>query len=114
MREKLYDGTGREMRFVGGDVTPCLIANGVTLAKQLASTSKQLASNMWIPVTERLPEAGGVVLGYMRSGDYRTLKYKNNTQRWEGLLLDYEKECVTHWMPLPEPPKGEMKNENND
>ena len=70
------------------------IANDVTVQK-------------WIPVSERLPEDGAVVLGYMVSKDYRTIKWKNNTQRWEGLLLDYAKEFVTHWMPLPEPPKGE-------
>lgn len=59
----------------------------------------------WISVEERLPEDGAIVLGYMVSRDYRTIKWKNNTQRWEGLLLDYAKEFVTHWMPLPEPPK---------
>lgn len=71
-----------------------LIANGATVQE-------------WIPVTDRLPEDGAVVLGYMVSRDYRTIKWKNNTQRWEGLLLDYSKEFVTHWMPLPQPPKGE-------
>ena len=65
------------------------------------------AATKWIPVTERLPEGWAVVLGYMVTGDYRTLKWKNNTQRWEGILVDYEKDFVTHWMPLPPAPKEE-------
>ena len=61
----------------------------------------------WIPVTERLPENGNVVVGYMTFGEFRTLKCKIATHRWEGVLLDYPMDAVTHWMPLPEPPKGE-------
>ena len=84
-----------------------LIANGVTLDNQIASSSKQLASNEWISVKDRLPESRDFVLGYMIFGEYRTLKWKNDTQRWDGLLLYYSMDFVTHWMPLPQPPKGE-------
>ena len=96
VRDKLVELL-REVQYLGGleeKIADYLIANGVTVQE-------------WIPVTERLPEDGAVVLGYMFSVGYRTLKWKNNTQRWEGLVIDYAKEFVTHWMPLPEPPKGE-------
>ena len=50
----------------------------------------------WIPVTERLPEIGIVVLVYSED---------------DGICADYYGGDsfgyydVTHWMPLPEPPK---------
>lgn len=63
----------------------------------------------WIPVTERLPVIGRSVIAYnapakcaaeaMYKGEGRFLQF-----RWEARLQDQE---VTHWMPLPEPPKGE-------
>lgn len=96
------------------EIAEILIANGVTIQRECHWATETAYKNgyekgkqdalMWIPVSERLPEDGNVVLGYMASRDYRTLKWKNNTQRWEGLLLDYAKEFVTHWMPLPEAP----------
>ena len=81
-----------------------LIANGVRLEEKQATSDE---TSKWISVKDRLPENGAVVLGYMVSRDYRTIKWKNNTHRWEGILIDYEKDFVTHWIPLPEPPKGE-------
>ena len=63
----------------------------------------------WIPVTERLPVIGRSVIAYnapakcvaeaMYKGEGRFLQF-----RWEARLQDQE---VTHWMPLPKPPKGE-------
>ena len=63
----------------------------------------------WIPVTERLPEIGRSVIAYnapakcaaeaMYKGEGRFLQF-----RWSARLQEHE---VTHWMPLPEPPKGE-------
>ena len=58
----------------------------------------------WIPVTERLPEIQKVVLitdgidvgtGWMNRG------------RWNTPFADIQRDLVTHWMPLPEPPKEE-------
>lgn len=54
----------------------------------------------WIPVTERLPDIGIEVLVYSED---------------DGICVDYYDGAsfgyygVTHWMPLPEPPKGETK-----
>ena len=75
-----------------------LIANGVTVQK-------------WIPVTERLPELFGTFIVAVKEGtgnsysDYAD--YDPYQQKWRtGLMLGRMDE-VTHWMPLPEPPKGE-------
>ena len=114
MREKLIELIGQvqdcgcdvtdvvEMNYVENDVlVDHLIANGVTVQK-------------WIPVTERLPEIDQPCLCYKRA--HREDGYKLG--RYLG--ASFSKECaafrsmshygcigVTHWMPLPEPPKGE-------
>lgn len=69
-------------------------ANGVTVQE-------------WIPVTERLPAYGEIVLAFGKrhatSGMFRGTTSKPNWWHWKGNMY---KE-VSHWMPLPEPPKGE-------
>lgn len=57
----------------------------------------------WIPVTERLPEKNGSYLVYVY-GDVTEMEYWHG--KWHRLRDDYTK-AVTHWMPLPEPPKEE-------
>ena len=73
-----------------------LISNGVTVQE-------------WISVDDRLPEIGRSVIVYnapakcaaeaMYKGEGRFLQF-----RWSARLQEHE---VTHWMPLPQPPKGE-------
>ena len=73
-----------------------LVKNGVTVQE-------------WISVEDRLPEIGRCVIAYnalakcaaeaMYKGEGMFLQF-----RWPARLQDHE---ITHWMPLPEPPKGE-------
>ena len=65
-----------------------LIANGVTVQE-------------WISVKDRLPDTNEMCLLCMES---RTTKY-----RWVtiGYFHTNYDEYITHWMPLPQPPKGE-------
>ena len=73
-----------------------LIANGVTVQE-------------WISVKDRLPEEGDRYLCRVKSFAFPGSFYQS--------LLRYDKygfqdggvyeEGVTHWMPLPQPPKGE-------
>lgn len=60
----------------------------------------------WISVDERLPEENGYYLVYTKYGYIEVERYKT----WDDDDLDggywWEFEgLVTHWMPLPEPPK---------
>ena len=73
-----------------------LIANGVTVQE-------------WISVKDRLPEPWKRVLIYSRHDFCESAFYIGVPGEWRVTwnheMLDAG--SVTHWMPLPEPPKGE-------
>ncbi len=88
-----------------------LISNGVTVQE-------------WIPVTERLPERDKEVLLIVHGWEdrlyYTGCLHRQESERswltgieskasdWKIWGFSYLREpIVTHWMPLPEPPKGE-------
>ena len=79
------------------EIAEYLIANGVTVQK-------------WIPVSERLPKRGEFVLFAYEKGNRNPTMYAKNTMavgRYDHKMFLVEG-CavkVTHWMPLPEPPK---------
>jgi hypothetical protein len=58
--------------------------------------------NEWIPVTERLPEPFEVVCVYVPAEQRVTDAYMTRHNEWVGIRMI---SVVTHWMPLPEPPK---------
>lgn len=102
-REKLIEllkQMGKREREQGGvtwyDVADRLIANGVTVGDN------------WVSTAERLPRENKKVLAYRSFGDSHTVFL---ARRWNGKWVDAEWNCyrygVTHWMPMPEPPKGE-------
>ena len=74
------------------------------------------AVQMWIPVTEKLPVDEELVLILCKNGamfvGYCGKQYVDFERRWRiktalnsTKLLNLGR--VTHWMPLPQPPKGE-------
>ena len=74
----------------------CLLANGVTVQE-------------WISVDDRLPEPWKQVLIYSRHDFCESALYIGVPGKWRVTwnheMLDAD--SVTHWMPIPEPPKGE-------
>ena len=62
----------------------------------------------WISVEERVPDAETPVLVFTKKGSfYVGYYYKAVTNPgFTGFYADCAKRDVTHWMPLPEPPKG--------
>ena len=63
----------------------------------------------WIPVEDALPETDTPVICYMRSGQILVMELSDD-DGWYCGITRYNPRAVTHWMPLPEPPK-EDENE---
>lgn len=57
----------------------------------------------WIPVSERLPEEDGCYLVAVKNDHQR--KYSKTA--WFSHGSWFARQDVTHWMPLPQPPKEE-------
>ena len=88
------------------DLADYLIVNGVTIQQ-------------WIPVTERLPdnkEYDWVLAQVVEDNGFMhiptVMEYRQQRNDWldetYGWLSEHNGAfIVTHWMPLPEPPKGE-------
>ena len=59
----------------------------------------------WISVKDRLPESDVYVFVFLRNRDGYRYKYafaRHFGRRW---IRSDNRYFVTHWMPLPEPPK---------
>jgi hypothetical protein len=77
------------------------IAKSLTESVELV---RKLQSPRWIPVTERLPECYKWVLAVSDEHEMPIEVFYDGL-RWQDCVLD--KVHITHWMPLPEPPKEE-------
>lgn len=72
------------------------------------------AVNSWIPCSERLPEDNTTVLYVWRSenrnvsvfhGWHSSIRGLGSAWHQSGVGMQRPDDEVTHWMPLPEPPK---------
>ncbi len=62
----------------------------------------------WIPVGERLPENNDNVLAYTPPVDNTA----GSLEATRGFMVRLGKRTgITHWMPMPEPPKRGVKDE---
>lgn len=96
LRETLIEFI-RQVQYLGGleeRVADHLIAKGVTVQR-------------WIPVTERLPEQLKEYIVMIKGATHPTTLYYENFGEFWFDLSDGNEYVVTHWMPTPEPPKGE-------
>ena len=74
-----------------------LIANGVTVQE-------------WISVKDRLPEAGGYVVCIAKRNPFSRfmpMVARIEKNGWVNPITEQYISEVTHWMPIPQPPKGE-------
>lgn len=97
-----------EIEYYGGFGGRAAVVQAVLDACVLAVAAiREQEERRWIPVAERLPEHGYVVLCFMKFGEQRILQWDNVSSLWlcYGHGDDWQKADVTHWMPLPEPPK---------
>ena len=58
----------------------------------------------WISVKDRWPEENGIYLTCNKKRQYEFHMFQPGKSVWQGIWAG---DGVTHWMPLPEPPKGE-------
>lgn len=72
-------------------------ANGVTVRE-------------WISVDDRLPEAGGYVVCIAKRNPFSRfmpMVARIEKNGWVNPMTEQYISEVTHWMPMPQPPKGE-------
>jgi hypothetical protein len=75
------------------------------LVKKAFLDGYQAAKPQWVSVKERLPESTPMVLAMCTNG-YELAYYGAYGQGWTN-TLGTEHLNVTHWHPLPKPPKEE-------
>ena len=83
---------------------------GCNILREAVAAIREKEDRRWIPVTERLPEKNDQwVLCLCVSGAIEVLKFDYTMWNWDAQYPGrcYMENYVTHWMPLPEPPKGE-------
>lgn len=114
-----------------GFIADHLIANGVTvqenveisdeLLKQLKNAPITICKEEpsielvqeWISVDERLPENDVMVIGYTPCDGFMFVGYYHEEKKKVWRIITAMRSTkvitkkVTHWMPLPHPPKGE-------
>ena len=74
-----------------------LIAHGVTVHE-------------WISVDDRLPEVGGYVVCIAKRNPFSRfmpMVARIEKNGWVNPITEQYISEVTHWMPIPQPPKGE-------
>lgn len=112
---------GRASSDAARDIAIHLLSNGVSF-----ETDNNIGCKL-IPVTEKLPEEDGSYLVYKVFGNHgwyevhgfakdgRKVNKYDFQKRWKNVWFNYDSEygyitydSVTHWMPLPEPPKEDV------
>ena len=64
----------------------------------------------WIPVYDELPEVGGYVVCIAKRNPFSRfmpMVARIEKNGWVNPITEQYISDVTHWMPLPQPPKGE-------
>lgn len=97
MVELFYDNNVRCDQKIEGlaDDVMDIIANGVTVQK-------------WVSANDRLPEAGGYVVCIAKRNPFSRfmpMVTKIEKNGWANPITEQYISEVTHWMPLPQPPK---------
>ena len=124
VREKLVELL-RDVQYLGGleeKIADHLISNGATVQEDckdcaeatqncIVKLQEQIAelrsAQEWVSVDDRLPKNGkeGVLIA-LRWGEV-DIGWREDGRWSSEFVNEYEDGEVTHWMPLPQPPKGE-------
>ena len=117
LREAPSDWYDASLHYKAADAIEDLIA-------ALAASNEVIAKGKprWIPATERLPEENQLVIGftpvdgYMFVGYYFSYMWGGKTETQWRIITSMRStkdvtKRVTHWMPLPQPPKEGKKTD---
>ena len=115
IREKLVEllephmsGLACEYESGSCELTSCCSCNAKNIADNLITNGVTVQE--WIPVTEMLPEAGGYVVCIAKRNPFSRfmpMVARIEKNGWVNPITEQYISEVTHWMPLPERPKGE-------
>lgn len=69
----------------------------------------KMVQNQWISVNKQLPETYIEVLVCFKADGSNVIAFLNRFSKWKNASTDnFIESEITHWMPLPKPPKGVM------
>lgn len=101
IREKLVELLKNQV----GYTLPIFIATQTIEIMADALIANNVTVQEWIPVSERLPETTCRNFVMTSHGITVIAYFDGNVWRYGETLFVVD---VTHWMPLPQPPKGEI------
>ena len=103
VREKLVEQAISHFWYgVSHDIFSEPVKTYAKLAIEALEKENGVTVQEWISVNDRLPEQGEEAICIAADGDMMIGKYTE----W-GWMFPCYFEDLTHWMPIPEPPKGE-------
>lgn len=79
--------------------------------KEFANLHRKIDRQKWIAVAERLPKKSGAYLTFTK-GVMMVMDFSKKHGKFNAYDMFETAESaipVTHWMPLPKPPKGDQK-----
>ena len=95
------------------DDIPLQVATALDMAISALRAQQEQESkptNGWISVQDRLPEVGGYVVCIAKRNPFSRfmpMVARIEKNGWVNPITEQYISEATHWMPLPEPPKGE-------
>lgn len=96
--KKAADDVDFQVAYISG------IVQGINKRVKAAPTIDYVPRQQWISVKDRLPENGKMAI-CKTDWFYEIFQWDGKAERWFGSHSIQPKDFVTHWMPLPEPPK---------
>ena len=111
VREKLVEQAISHFWYgVSHDIFSEPVKTYAKLAIEALEKENGVTVQEWIPVTERLPENNQWALCFMKDksfGTFCVFQWNYIDWQWNDGNERWKEKDVTHWMPLPQPPKGE-------
>ena len=108
VREKLVELLKNAKAAMKSENLSCDIARNMFVVDFMMSNGVTVQE--WIPVKDRLPEAGGYVVCIAKRNPFSRfmpMVARIEKNGWVNPITEQYISEVTHWMPLPQPPKGE-------